>query len=173
MEIRLLRPGDDRTHFCSGDVSLDQFFKVYAGQNQFKHYLGVTYVAVQEGQVLGYATVAPGQIHADELPAAKKIRTARYPVPILRLARLAVDRTVQQQGLGAQLLRYVLALAANMADSFGCAGVVVDAKATAVPFYRRYGFTEFEALSGAADVRPMATPMFLGMRAIQAAMPRA
>jgi len=47
-------------------------------------------------------------------------------------------------GLGGQLLRFVLKLAAKMADEVGCAGVVVDAKPGGVAFYAKYGFTPFE-----------------------------
>ena len=45
MEIRALRPTDDRSSFQSGDEALDRFFHQYAGQNQFRHHLGITYVA--------------------------------------------------------------------------------------------------------------------------------
>ena len=39
MEIRALRPSDDRSAFQSGDEALDRFFRRYAGQNQFRHYI--------------------------------------------------------------------------------------------------------------------------------------
>ena len=41
MEIRILRPSDNRSVFQSGDEALDRFLHRYAGQNQFRHYLGV------------------------------------------------------------------------------------------------------------------------------------
>src|SRR5581483_919025 len=138
MEIRPLRPSDDRSAFDSGDEALDRFFRKYAGQNQFRHYVGVTYVAVDEGKVLGFATVAPGHIEVEDFPAAVRKKLPRYPLPILRLARLAVDRSAQSLGLGKQLLRFAFQLAKAMADEFGCAGVVVDAKPDAVAFYEKY-----------------------------------
>src|SRR5258706_1486284 len=58
MEIRALRPSDDRSAFQSGDEALDRFFRRYAGQNQFRHYLGVTYVAIARDRILGFVTVA-------------------------------------------------------------------------------------------------------------------
>ncbi len=93
----------------------------------------------------------------------------RYPLPILRLARLAIDRSAQSQGLGTQLLRFVCQLAAKMADEYGRAGVVVDAKPEAVSFYAKYGFVPYEALEGQSEARPRPTMMFLAMRAIKAA----
>jgi GNAT superfamily N-acetyltransferase len=169
MEIRILQPGDDRSAFQSGDEALDRFFRKYAGQNQFRHYLGVTYVAVEGSQVLGYATIAPGQLEIDELPAAAQRKMPRYPLPVLRLARLAVDRPAQSQGLGKELLRFVCRLASTMADQYGCAGIVVDAKPNAVPFYASYGFIEFEAIEGKSEVRPRPVMMFLDTRSIRAA----
>jgi hypothetical protein len=46
--VRRLEPRDDRTRFRSGNVDLDRFFARYAGQNQFRHHIGTTYVAVDE-----------------------------------------------------------------------------------------------------------------------------
>jgi GNAT superfamily N-acetyltransferase len=167
MEIRALQPTDDRSGFQSGDEALDRFFRNYAGQNQFRHYLGVTYVAVDERGILGFVTIAPGQLDVDQMPTAARRRMPRYPLPILRLARLAVDRSAQSQGLGRQLLRFVSRLAAKMAENYGCAGVVVDAKPEAVKFYAQYGFDAFDALEGQSEARPRATMMFLAMRALK------
>jgi predicted N-acetyltransferase YhbS len=169
MEIRVLRPSDDRSVFQSGDEALDRFFRKYAGQNQFRHYLGVTYVAVEDGRVLGFATVSPGQLDIEGLPAATRTKMPRYPLPILRLARLAVDRSAQSHGLGTQLLRLVCQLAASMADDYGCAGVVVDAKPDAVSFYAKYGFVSHQTLEGQSEARPQPTMMFLATRTIKAA----
>lgn len=169
MEIRALRPSDDRSAFHSGEEDLDRFFHRYAGQNQFRHHLGVTYVAVDAGRVLGFATVAPRHLEIEDLPERERKKLPRYPVPVLGLARLAVDESARGMGLGAQLLRFVLGLAAKMADDVGCAGVVVDAKAGAIDFYRKYGFTAFEAIEGQSEARPRPTPMWLAMGAIKAA----
>src|SRR5437588_7908781 len=146
MEIRPLRSSDDRSTVNSGDEALDRFFQRYAGQNQFRHYIGVTYVAVDDDGILGYATVAPRHIDIEELPEAARKSLPRYPLPVLGVARLAVDRSAQSMGLGSELLRFVLKLAAKMADEIGCAGIVVDAKPGALAFYPKYGFVAFDAL---------------------------
>lgn len=169
MEIRALRPSDDRSTFQSGDDALDRFFHHYAGQNQFRHHLGVTYVAAEGTRILGFVTIAPRHVDIDDLPLKTRKKLPRYPVPVLGLARLAVDSSARSLGLGGQLLRFVLKLAVQMADEFGCAGVVVDAKAGAVDFYARYGFTPFEALEGQPETRPRSTPMWLPIQAVQAA----
>jgi GNAT superfamily N-acetyltransferase len=168
MDIRALRESDDRSGFRSGDPDLDRFLQKYAGQNQFRHHIGTTYVAFEGGRVLGYATVAPGHSEIEDLPVSGRRRLPKYPLPILRLARLAVHESFQGQGLGRQLLRFVLNLALQMAGDFGCIGVVVDAKPEAVAFYRQFGFVPLEVLEGHSQARPQTTAMFLPVPEIQA-----
>jgi len=170
MEIRALAEADDRSRFRSGDPDLDRFFARFAGQNQFRHFVGVTYVAFEGARILGFATVAPGHVEIDRLPAAARRGLPSYPLPILRLARLAVDASGQGQGVGAELVRFVLGLAVRMAGDVGCVGVVVDAKAGAVDFYAKYGFVTIEAVEGRSDARPEPTLMFLSVATIRKAL---
>ncbi len=170
MEIRALREQDERSLFRSGDPDLDRFFHRFAGQNQFRHYLGVTYVAVDEGRILGFATVAPGHIEIDDLPPTARKKLPHYPLPVLRLALLAVDHGVRGQGLGRRLLRFVLELAFQMADAYGSIGVCVDAKREAVEFHGRYGFLSIDLVEGQSDARPAPISMFLALRAIREAL---
>ena len=173
VEIRALREDDDRSSFRSADADLDRFFQLFAGQNQFRHHLGVTYVAVEGRSILGFATVAAAHVEIEGVPLAVRRKLPRYPLPVLRLARLAVDRSAQGQGLGLQLLRFVLRLALKMADDYGCVGVIVDAKPDAEAFYAKYGFVPVDPVEGQSDARPAPTPMFLSIRAItDAASPR-
>jgi GNAT superfamily N-acetyltransferase len=170
MEIRALRESDDRTGFCSGEPDLDRFLQKYAGQNQFRHHIGTTYVAVGDAaRVLGYATVAAGSLEVQDLPPGVRKGLPQYPLPILRLARLAVDERVRGQGIGKALLRFVLDLALRMAEEFGCTGVAVDAKPGAVEFYEAHGFIRLEVISGQSGARPMPVLMFLSTKEIQAA----
>src|SRR5438477_465338 len=99
IEIRALRPSDDRSAFESGDEDLDRFFRRYAGQNQFRHHLGVTYVAIDDGSILGFATVAARHVDIEDLPERARKKLPRYPLPVLGLARLAVDKSAQSTGL--------------------------------------------------------------------------
>ena len=169
MDVRKLRDTDDRAAFRSGNADLDRFLHQFAGQNEFRHHIGVTYVAIDAGRVLGYATVAGAHLEIDGVPAAARKKLPAYPLPVLRLARLGVDLSAQGHGVGLQLLRVVLMLAVTMADDYGCVGVVVDAKPDAVPFYAKYGFEAVDAVEGASDARPAPTPMFLGIKAIRTA----
>ena len=161
MDIRALRPDDDRSGFRSGDPDLDRFFQKYAGQNQFRHHLGVTYVAVEQGRILGFVTISPGHLESEALTAVLRRKLPRYPVPILRLARLAVDETCRRKGVGGQLLGSVFELALKMTNDYGCAGIVADAKPDAVEFYRKYGFREKTAIAGDLRGQPRPIAMLL------------
>jgi GNAT superfamily N-acetyltransferase len=156
-----LAPGHDRSTFRSGQADLDRFFARYAGQNQFRHHVGTTWVALTgKGEIAGFVTLAATELpRHDPLPVRR--RGPRSPLPALRLARLAVDERFRDQGVGALLLRTTLEVASRMASDVGCVGVVVDAKESAVSFYARFGFHEFHARAGELKDRPRTGPMFL------------
>lgn len=164
VEIRALQRSDGRQAFRSGDEALDIFFHRYAGQNQFRHHIGTTYVAVEDEMIIGFVTVSPGSLDAADLPSGRK--TPPYPVPILRVARLAVETSAQGRGLGKALLRFAIELAERMMIDLGCVGVVVDAKRGAEEFYERYGFVPLEVVEGATAQRPEPTPMFLALGSV-------
>lgn len=161
MVIRRLHESDDRSRFSSGDRDIDRFFALYAGQNQFRHHIGTTYVAVERDAVVGFATVSACTLEVAVLPAAVRKRLPQYPLPALRLARLGVDESATGTGVAAGLLRFVFTMAKQMAADMGCVGVIVDAKPNAVAFYERFGFFELETELGDLRSRPRPRPMFL------------
>lgn len=169
IDIRLLQESDDRKGFRSGDIELDRFFQQYAGQNQFRHHIGTTYVAVNKDseEILGFATVAPA--HIDVLPRGVGKKFPKYPLPVLRLARLAVSEKAKGSGIGASLLRFIFDLALQLSKNYGCVGVLVDAKPNAEPFYAQYGFYRLEIVQGESGARPRAIPMFLPIGTIRQA----
>ena len=169
IRVRRLEPRDDRSGFRSGNIDLDRFFQRYAGQNQFRHHIGTTYVAVQGDQIVGFATVSSGELAAETLTKTLRRRLPAYPLPILRLARLAVDERYQGHGIGRLLLRSMLELALEMRDRVGCVGVVVDAKSDVVDCYQALGFRPMSLVSGSLGDRPEPIAMFLLIGKIAAA----
>lgn len=162
LHVRKLVADDDRSGFRSGNPDLDRFFARYAGQNQFRHHIGTTYVAVDDaGGIRGFVTVAASELAAEAIPAARRKQLPRYDLPVLRLARLAVDERSHSSGAGSMLVRATLMLALQMADDFGCVGVVVDAKPDAVGFYEKLGFVALAVVAGELGDRPQPLPMFL------------
>jgi len=161
--IRKLRADDDRSSFTSGDEDLDRFFRKYAAKNQIDLYIGTTYVFEEAGRIQGFATVAAATIQAEDFPSARARSLPRYPLPALRLARLAVDKARRDRGVGTNLLRYVFALALEMSQRIGCVGVVVDAKPSAAEFYSQFGFRPSQVVRGQVFARPELTPMILSI----------
>ncbi len=162
--IRMLREDDDRESFDSGHVVLDDFFRRYAGQNQFRHHIGVTCVATLDTVLIGFVTVSPAMLDADDLPSGK--RMPPYPLPVLRVARLAVATAARGRGVGRALLRFAIELAERQRDEVGCVGMLVDAKPDAVDFYAALGFVSVEAVAGSAPTTPRATPMYLPLGSV-------
>ena len=166
LEVRRLREEDDRSDFHSGSVELDRFFIRFAGQNQFRHHLGVTYVAVEGSRVHGFVTLAAAELEITGLPAKQRKGLPNYPLPALRIARLAVDEASQRRVIGGELLKAAFLIAGELAQKVGCIGLVVDAKPGASRFYADYGFEHVEVVQGELGFRPTLQTMFLPLRAI-------
>ena len=171
VEIRRLEPSDRRDAFSCGVSTLDEFLRRYAGQNMWVRHTGVTYVAIDDEsrRVLGFMTVSGSHGSRDELPGLPSSMPA-YPLPLLRVARLAVDTRVSGTGIGSALVLFACELAVAQTERVGCVGIIVDAKSDAVGFYERFGFTAMSALAGASSVRPRQTPMFLELPKVRAAL---
>lgn len=173
-ESRPLQLSDDRKQFRSGQPDLDYFFQAFAGQNQFKHHIGVTHVAVDEtNSILGYITLSAAHLAKEDIEStAPEVRKyPNYPLPVLRLSRLAVDENSKGLRIGEALLKHALIAAIAMKDHFGCVGIIVDAKVDAIAFYVKYGFIECEASGG--DLRLSPVMMYLPMKQLLAAIQNA
>ena len=171
LEVRPLRPEDDRSSFSSGNPDLDSFFKKYAGQNQFKLHIGTTYIAIDDKEVFGFITLSASSITIEDLPKEHRKRLPRYPLPVLRIARLAVSTDAQGKGTGKKLLRTAFLISQEMSKTIGCIGIVVDAKADAVSFYHRCGFLALDVVLGKLHDRPKRPqPMFLAQGTIKKAI---
>ncbi len=172
IKIRKLHKNDNRNGFASGDIEIDRFFIKFAGQNQFRHKIGTTYIACMphSKKPLGYATVSTGSINIENIKKKEFAKLPDYPIPILRLARLGVDLNYQKRGLAKMLLRHILFLALDIKDKAGCAGVVVDAKEEALTFYDAFGFEILPVTSGELGIKPTPQTMFLSIKTIQKAL---
>jgi GNAT superfamily N-acetyltransferase len=80
-------------------------------------------------------------VDRDDVPPRVAKGLGNYPVPVIVLARLAVDRSEQRKGLGKALLKDALIRCMQAADIIGCRAILVHAKDEAAgEFYRRFGF---------------------------------
>jgi GNAT superfamily N-acetyltransferase len=141
-QIERLKNSHERGEFCCGKPALDDFLRLRVSQYERRR-LGRTYVALFPGEtkVTGYYTLASGAIPFGDLPTDTAKRLPRHPVPVILLARLAVDQRVRDQGLGKALLRDAFERCLQLSEQLGLFAVEVLAiDAEAREFYRKFGF---------------------------------
>ncbi len=117
----------DRTRFDCGDAALNDFLRQHARQT---HDRGVakTFLAVHEAAILGFYSLSPALIDSAAAPDSLRRGIGRYQIPGFRLGRLAVDRTMQGQGLGGQLLLASARRCILAATEVGGTVLLIDAK---------------------------------------------
>ena len=126
--IEKLSQSHDISGFDCGKEPLNRFAQRYALINQ-KAGSAQTYVACAgDAVVAGYYSLAVGSVKHADAPARVKKGLARHPVPVMILARLAVDSLTQGQGLGKALLKNALLRTVQAADIAGIRALLVHAK---------------------------------------------
>jgi GNAT superfamily N-acetyltransferase len=165
--IRRLEESDEVEDFDCGDEPLNNYLKRHAWTNQEKVFIGVTYAAVDESAhrtVLGYFTLATSSVPRERFPKKYVRGLPPYDLPLILLARLAVDKRFSGKGLGHALLSEALKITLRVADEVGCRCIITDAYPDKVGWYARYGFIPLE---GTAATSPQ--KMFLDVRTIRRA----
>jgi ribosomal protein S18 acetylase RimI-like enzyme len=134
-----LRANHQIDSFTSGEPSLDDWLKRRALANQVTD-ASRTYVVCEGNRVVGYYALASGAIALAAVPG-KFRRNMPDPIPVVVLARLAIDRSYQGRGLGRGLFRNAAHRVAQAADTIGIRGIVVHAISDqARDFYLALGF---------------------------------
>lgn len=139
--VRKLGAADAVESFDCGQAALNQFLQRYALVNQKAH-SAQTYVCCLGTQVVGFYSLSVGSVDVADAPTRMAKGLARYPVPVMILARLAVSLDHQGKGLGRALLKDALLRTAQAADIAGIRCVVVHAKDEAARQW--YASWEFE-----------------------------
>ena len=132
----------DRTAFDCGDDALNEFLLHHARKSHQKGG-AKTFLAIDdldEKKILGYYSISPASVAYDNTPELVKRGLARHEVPVFRLARLAVDRSVQGLGLGGQLLLAAGRRSLLVAAQAGGVALLIEAKnARLAQWYASYG----------------------------------
>ena len=138
--VRKLAPADGVATFDCGYPVLNQFLQKYALVNQ-KANASQTFVVSAAGTVAGFYSLAVGSVEASAAADRVAKGLARHPIPVMLLARLAVDQRYQGMGLGKALLKDALLRTLQAADLAGIRAVLVHAKDdTARNWYCSFGF---------------------------------
>ena len=140
LRIEKLDAGHDLSGFDCGVEPLNKYLKQFARQNQ-KAGAAQTYLAVMDRAVAGYYTLVVGHVEFDDGPERLRKGLARHPVPVMLLARLALNKNLQGRGIGRGLLRDAILRTLQAADIAGLRAILVHAKDdAAAQYYRAFGF---------------------------------
>jgi len=127
--------------FDCGNEPLNRFLIRHALQSQLSS-ASQTYVLANGMRVIGYHTLVVGEVEHERAPERLKKGLARYPIPLMILARLAIRVDRQGQGLGAALLKDALLRTLQASDIAGIRAFAVHAKDEAArAFYKHFDFT--------------------------------
>lgn len=127
-------------NFDCGQEALNRFLIRFAMPNQLAN-ASQTYVALSEETVVGYYSLAVGEVGYDDAPERLKKGLARHPIPLMLLARLATDHRWQGRGIGAGLLKDAMRRTLQAADIAGIRAFAVHAKDdSARSFYLHFDF---------------------------------
>jgi len=140
LAVEKLRPEHVVADFDCGSAELNRFLARFALINQ-RAGSAQTYVACRGETVLGYYSLTVGDVAHADAPARVSKGLARHPVPVMLLARLAVDRREHGLGLGKGLLKDALRRTLQAADIAGIRALLVHAKdEEARAFYEHFEF---------------------------------
>ena len=140
--VRKLAATDPLDAFDCGQPALNQYLQRFAFRNQQAH-SAQTYVCCSEGLVVGFYSLAVGSVERGAAAARVAKGLPQHPVPVMLLARLAVDSRHQGLGLGRALLKDALIRTTRAADIAGIRALLVHAKDDAARNW--YLQWEFEA----------------------------
>lgn len=127
-------------HFDCGVPALNEFLSKFALANDRAN-TAKTYVVVRGEQIVGYYSLAAASISFENASPRFKKGIAKHPVPLILLARLAVDVEEKGKRLGEALLKDVFKRFIEASRIVGSRGLVTEAKDdNAKSFYLRYGF---------------------------------
>lgn len=140
----LLTASHDVEGFDCGAEALDAFLKHHALGNQSNN-SARTFVSTREGRVVGYYSLCAGAADYEQTPERIRKGLARHPVPVVLLARLAVDASTQGEGLGLSLLQDVFGRFMAVQETIGARALLAHAKDDkAKSFYEKWGFVASE-----------------------------
>lgn len=134
-----------REPFNSGEPELDKYLKQYALKNEI---INKTFVALPSDNpkvIAGYYTCCMSQINPTGLSQSEQKRFPRYPIPVMLIGKLAIDKSFQKMGLGKKLLKHAFESAITTSDKIGVYAIRVDAlHEKAKEYYKKYGFLELQ-----------------------------
>ena len=138
--IEKLTTSHQLANFDCGDAELNQFLQKYALANQQASNTQ-TYIAIDQETVVGYYSLVVGSVAHQDAPRRVTKGQPKYPIPVMILARMAVDLSKQSKGIGKGLLKDALFRTVQAADLAGIRALLVHAKdERARSWYEQFDF---------------------------------
>lgn len=159
METRHLDKLQNRAAFDCEVEPLNDYLKKYALQNQKKDAARTYVLTTEENQIVGYYTLVFGAVSIEETTPEIAAGLGKYPIPVILLARLGIDKNEKGKGFGKILLRDALLRAVRASEIAGLRAFLVHAKdESAKAFYEKFGFApsphnEFHLFLKMSDIR--------------------
>lgn len=165
LEIRYIQAGDHVAGLSLGDQAFVPL-KTYLKRDAKIHHelsLARTYCVFRQTKpqkVLAYITLICGEIRSEDVPddAAANQHGAEFNYdhyPAIKIARLAVDKSIKGYKVGTKLIELALGTAKNVSTDVGCRFLVVESKRQSLGFYKKVGFTMLDTPANKKRNEPM------------------
>ncbi len=126
--------------FDCGKHALNDWLQRFARQAQGSG-SARTFVVCHADRVVGYFSLTVGQIDTLEAPERIRRGMGQYPIPVIILARLAVDKAYHGRGFGTGMLQDAIRRTLKIAEDAGIRALLTHPiDESAEIFYRRFGF---------------------------------
>ena len=137
-----IEKGQDKEHFDCGNNALNVWLKRFALQNDAADF-AKTFVVIEknENRIVAFYSLATGCVEHEDATDRVKKGLPRNPIPVMILARLAVDLKYQGMGLGKGLLKDAILRTLRASRYAGIRAILVHVKdEKACDFYGKHGF---------------------------------
>lgn len=129
--------------FDCGNEKLNEYLIKYARQNEDRG-LSRTFLILDDWKIVGYYTLSSASLDWNHLVDKDKKSLPKYPIPCIRIARLAIDKQYQNKGFGKMALKEIIKKVLLIRETIGLFALLVEPKESSVSFYKKYGFHKVE-----------------------------
>ena len=123
---RKLENTDVLTDFDCGNHSLNYWFKRRALQNNIAGGTQTSVITNEENRITAFFSLVMGEVFIEKAHEHLRKDLDIYPIPIIKITRMAVDLDFQGLGIGKGMIKHVMKKAVEVSESIGCKAIVVD-----------------------------------------------